>query len=105
MHFHTRINKHIEDRLKLKEQERLENEALKKLNEQHRFEKEMLDEHEKQRIRELKKIYDRTIETKKILNEAEKAMNEDENDDIRAYAAAKHKMALLRRQKENQLWK
>ncbi len=65
----------------------------------------MLDEHERQRIRELKKIYDRTIETKKILNEAEKAMNEEENDDIRAYAAAKHKMAYMRREKENHLWR
>ncbi len=89
----------------MKEQEKLENEALKKLNEKYKFEKEMLDEHEKQRTKELKKIYDQTVQTKRILNEAEKAINEEENDEIRMYAAAKHKMELLKREKQNSLLK
>ena len=45
------------------------------------------------------------MNTKNKMREAEQIMDEEENDEIRVYANAKKKMAIIRRQKENELAK
>ena len=75
-------------------------ETLDQLNEQYLAEKEQLAEIRQKKARDLKEEYDRTLENKVRNREAEQIMDEEENEEIRVYADAKKKMAVLKRQKE-----
>lgn len=83
-----------------KEEVRKEAEMLDKLNEQFRAEKEQLEKIRKNKQNDLKVEYSRTLENKYRNKEAEQIMDEEENEEIRAYANAKKKMAIMKRQKE-----
>ena len=91
------------ERSKLETQ--LEAEELRKLNDQYLYEREQLEIIRRKKAKELKEIYDHSLDTKKKMKEAEQIMDEEENDEIRVYANAKKKMAIIRRQKENELAK
>lgn len=52
------------------------------------------------KIRELKQTYDYVLENRKRMQQAENIMDEEENEEIRVYAAAKKKMSNLKHQKE-----
>ena len=88
-----------------KEETVREAEALRQLNDQYLYEKEQLEQIRRIKVRELKETYDHALDNKKKMKEAEQIMDEEENDEIRVYANAKKKMAILRRQKENELIK
>ncbi len=75
-------------------------ETIDQLNEQYLAEKEQLAEIRQKKARDLKEEYDRTLENKVRNREAEQIMDEEENEEIRVYADAKKKMAILKRQKE-----
>ena len=80
-------------------------EVLNHLNEQFRFEKEQLERIRRQKLIDLKEEYDRTLNNKYRNAEAEKIIDEEENDEIRVYAEAKKKMAVMKRQREIALLK
>ena len=82
-----------------------EAEEVDRLNEKFAFEKEQIEQIRRKRIKELKDTYDLALENKKKIHEAEKIMDEEENDEIRAYAAAKKKLAILKRRKEDEILK
>jgi hypothetical protein len=88
-----------------REETQKEAEALRQLNDQYLYEREQLEKIRRNKARELKETYDQTLETKKKMREAEQIMDEEENDEIRVYANAKKKMAIIRRQKENEIIK
>lgn len=77
-----------------------EGEIIAQLNEQYRFEKEQLQKIRKQQQKDLRGEYDRTLENKLRNQEAAAIIDEEENDEIRVYANAKKKMAIMKRQKE-----
>jgi hypothetical protein len=58
-----------------------------------------------QKVKELKELYDKSLDAKARVRMAEMLLDEEENDEIRTYAAAKKKMAILKREKENQILK
>ena len=82
-----------------------ESAELEKLTEQFYYEQEKLREIQKKKQHELKQIYDKTIENKQKMVEAEKLMDEEENDEIRMYAGAKQKMAKMRWNREMEMWR
>jgi len=88
-----------------REETQKEAEALKQLNDQYMYEREQLERIRRTKAKELKETYDQTLETKKKMREAEQIMDEEENDEIRVYANAKKKMAIIRRQKETEMAK
>lgn len=75
------------------------------LNAQLRIEKEKLEEIRLKKIRELKETYDKTIDLKRKNELAQEIYEEEENEEIRVYAAAKRKMATLKREKEIEIRK
>jgi hypothetical protein len=101
----AQIAKHVEQINKAKKENDQEGEMIRKLNQQYAYELEQLEEVQAMRARELKQTYDKSIETKQKIFEAERAMDEEENDEIRVYADAKRKMIKMRREKEIELWK
>jgi hypothetical protein len=64
-----------------------------------------LHEIQKNKQKELKQLHDKTIENKMKIAEAEKLMDEEENEEIRMYAAAKQKMAKMKWNREMEIWK
>ncbi len=88
-----------------REETQKEAEALQQLNDQYMYEKEQLESIRRKKVKDLKETYDQALETKKKMKEAEQIMDEEENDEIRVYANAKKKMAIIRRQKENEMQK
>ena len=82
-----------------------ESEELEKLTQQFYYEQDQLHEIQKKKQHELKQLYDKTIENKMKMAEAEKLMDEEENEEIRLYAAAKQKMAKMRWNREMEIWK
>lgn len=88
-----------------KELKTLEKKTLEELNAQYVFEQEKLDEIRKKKVKELKETYDKALENRHKMLEAERLLDEEENEELRIYAAAKKKMAILRRQKEDQILK
>jgi hypothetical protein len=88
-----------------KEEKVREAEMLKESNEQNQLEIEQLEKLRRQRVRDLKETYDRTLENRYKLKEAEAIMDEEENDEIRVYAAAKKKMAIMRNEREKETLK
>ena len=80
-------------------------ELLQQLTDQYNYEQEQLEEIQVARTREIKQAYDRTIENKQRMKEAQAMMDEEENEEIRVYAAAKKKMAKMRRDKETEMWR
>lgn len=101
----NQIREHMERLDRSKEETIRESEALCQLNDQYLYEKEQLENIRRKKVRELKDTYDHALESKKKMKAAEQIMDEEENDEIRVYANAKKKMAILRRQKENELIK
>lgn len=77
-----------------------EGEIIAQLNEQYRHEKESLGKIRKQNQVDLRQEYDKTLENKMRNKEAAAIIDEEENDEIRVYAGAKKKMAIMKRQKE-----
>lgn len=75
------------------------------LNAQLRIEKEKLEEIRLKKIRDLKETYDKTIDLKRKNELAQEIYEEEENEEIRVYAAAKRKMATLKREKEIEIRK
>ncbi len=57
------------------------------------------------KIRDLKETYDKALELKRKNEIAQEIFEEEENDEIRTYAAAKRKMATMKREKELELRK
>jgi hypothetical protein len=88
-----------------REETQKEAEALQQLNDQYMYEKEQLESIRRKKVKDLKETYDQALDTKKKMREAEQIMDEEENDEIRVYANAKKKMAIIRRQKENEMMK
>lgn len=78
---------------------------LQQLTDQYNYEQEQLEQIQVARTRELKQVYDRTIENRQRMKEVEAMMDEEENEEIRVYAAAKKKMAKMRRDKEMEMWR
>lgn len=104
--FHKKqIKEHMERIDRGREETQKEAEALQQLNDQYMYEKEQLESIRRKKVKDLKETYDQALETKKKMKEAEQIMDEEENDEIRVYANAKKKMAIIRRQKENEMQK
>ena len=82
-----------------------EGEEINKLNTQFKIERDQLEEIKLKKIRDLKEAYDKTIELKHKNQLAQEAMEEEEDEEIRIYAAAKRKMATLKRDKELEIRK
>ena len=82
-----------------------ESDELDKLTQQFYYEQDQLQEIQKNKQKELKQLYDKTIENKMKMAEAEKLMDEEENEEIRMYAAAKQKMAKMKWNREMEIWK
>ena len=76
---------------------------MRLMQEQLRYEEEQLEKIRLQKIRNLKETYDKALENKMKVREAERIMDEEENEDIRVYAAAKKKMAVLKREREDEI--
>jgi len=94
------------EKFKLQKDEALkEGELLEKLNAQLDVEREQLEQIRLKKIRDLKETYDKTLEFKRKTQLAQEILEEEENEEIRTYAAAKRKMATLKREKETQLRK
>lgn len=75
-------------------------ETIARLNEQFRAEKEQLTMLRKKKQVELRDENDHVLDNKLRNREAEQIIDEEENDEIRVYAGAKRKMAIMKRQKE-----
>lgn len=82
-----------------------EGEIIAQLNEQYRHEKENLEKIRKKKQGDLRQEYDKTLENKLRNKEAAAIIDEEENDEIRVYAGAKKKMAIMKRQKELAIYK
>lgn len=54
------------------------------------------------KMRELKETYDNALTNRRKMIEAEKIMDEEENEEIRVYAAAKKKLANIKFQREKE---
>lgn len=80
-----------------------EGKLIDEMNEEYQEELERLEKIRFDQKKELRQTYDKTLETKKKLKQAEIMMDEEENEEIRAYANAKNKMAQLKRAKENEI--
>jgi hypothetical protein len=94
------------EKLKLQKDEVIkEGELLEKLNAQLDIERDQLEQIRLKKIRDLKETYDKTAEFKRKTQLAQEILEEEENEEIRTYAAAKRKMATLKREKEVQLRK
>lgn len=94
------------EKLKLQKDEVVkEGELLEKLNAQLDIERDQLEQIRLKKIRDLKETYDKTAEFKRKTQLAQEILEEEENEEIRTYAAAKRKMATLKREKEVQLRK
>ena len=78
---------------------------IEELNAQYIFEQEKLDEMRRLKVKELKETYDKALENRHKMLEAEKLIDEEENEELRIYANAKKKMAILKRQKEDEIRK
>lgn len=74
---------------------------MRQLQEQLRLENEQLEELRQQKVKNLRETYNRAFENRIKMQEAEKIMDEEENEDIRVYAAAKMKMARMKRERED----
>ncbi len=90
---------------KEKDEKLKESDVLTKLTEQFYYEQEQIQDIQRKKQKELKQIYDKTIENKMKMNEAEKLMDEEENEEIRMYASAKQKMAKMRWNRELEMWR
>lgn len=75
-------------------------EALRQLNEEYQNERDQLETIRLKKMRELKETYENALSNKRKMQEAEKLLDEEENEEIRIYAAAKKKMAIIKHQKE-----
>lgn len=53
-------------------------------------------------MRELKESYDNALVNRRKMIEAEKILDEEENEEIRIYAAAKKKLANIKYQREKE---
>jgi hypothetical protein len=95
----------MDDVHKEKMDKKKESDELDKLTQQFYYEQDQLHEIQKNKQKELKQLYDKTIENKMKIAEAEKLMDEEENEEIRMYAAAKQKMAKMKWNREMEIWK
>lgn len=100
-----RIKNRLEQMQKEKYEKVKESEELENLTAQFYYEQEQLGELQRKKQQELKQIYDKTIENRNKMKEAEKLMDEEENEEIRIYAAAKQKMAKMRWNREMEMWR
>ncbi len=75
------------------------------MNAQLQIERQQLEEIRMKKIRDLKETYDKALELKRKNEIAQEIFEEEENDEIRTYAAAKRKMATMKREKELELRK
>ncbi len=75
-------------------------ENIARLNEQFLIEKQNLANIHSRRQIELRNEYDIALENKLRNREAELMIDEEENEEIRLFANAKKKMAIMKRQKE-----
>jgi hypothetical protein len=76
---------------------------LEQLQQQLEYENEQLEKIKIQKMRNLKETYEKTIENRLKMKEAERIMDEEENEDIRVYANAKKKMAIMKHERENEI--
>ena len=90
-----------QERLGLEEKKR-DAEEIRLLQERIQFENEQLEQLRLQKVRNLKETYKKAMENKKKIKEAEACMDEEENEDIRIYADAKKKMAIMKREREDE---
>jgi hypothetical protein len=95
----------MDDVHKEKMDKKKESDELDKLTQQFYYEQDQLHEIQKNKQKELKQLHDKTIENKMKIAEAEKLMDEEENEEIRMYAAAKQKMAKMKWNREMEIWK
>jgi hypothetical protein len=95
----------MDDVHKEKMDKKKESDELDKLTQQFYYEQDQLHEIQKNKQKELKQLHDKTIENKMKIAEAEKLMDEEENEEIRMYAAAKQKMAKMKWNREMENWK
>ena len=75
------------------------------MNAQLQIERQQLDEIRLKKIRDLKENYAKTLELKRKNEIAQEIFEEEENEEIRTYAAAKRKMATMKRDRELELRK
>ncbi len=98
------LKKQMQIKEEKRESERAEvardSENIARLNEQFLLEKEKLAGIHRKKQVDLRDEYDRTLENKLRNKEAEQIIDEEENEEIRVYANAKKKMAIMKRQKE-----
>jgi len=98
------LKKQMQIKEEKRERERAEvardSENIARLNEQFLLEKEKLAGIHRKKQVDLRDEYDRTLENKLRNKEAEQIIDEEENEEIRVYANAKKKMAIMKRQKE-----
>ena len=92
----------LEKMKEMRDEKMREAEALDEENERIRQEDEQLEQIRIQKSKLLKETYDKIMENKQKMREAEAIMDEEENDEIRVYAAAKKKMAHIKHDREHQ---
>lgn len=99
--YHKKQIQYKEDKLDKEREEVVRDaETIARLNEQFRAEKEQLEMIRKQKQHDLRDEYDHVLVNKLRNKEAEQIIDEEENDEIRVYANAKKKMAIMKRQKD-----
>ncbi|CAF0783083.1 unnamed protein product [Brachionus calyciflorus] len=101
-HHKKQIQEHEHKREQEKDQVRRDAEALRVLSEQYQLEREQLEMIRLRKMRELKDTYDNALANRRKMVEAEKMIDEEENEEIRVYAAAKKKLANIKYQKERE---
>ncbi|CAF1561345.1 unnamed protein product [Didymodactylos carnosus] len=77
-----------------------EGEEYRRLAEQYAHEQMELSKFRKITQSDVRSMYDKTLENKQKVKEMEKQMDDEEDEELRIYAAAKKKIARLRREKE-----
>lgn len=100
-----RANANAEKQRAEKQEAVKEGEEIMKLNVQLQVEREKLAEIRMKKIQDLKETYDKTLELKRKNEIAQEIYEEEENEEIRTYAAAKRKMATMKREREIELRK
>jgi hypothetical protein len=105
MLFLKRIEDHMERIRETRDEKLREAEMLQEMNEKIQIENEQLEQIRRRKVKELKATYDRTLENRQKMREAEAIMDEEENDEIRVYAAAKKKMAQIKHEREREILK
>lgn len=99
---YARIENNVEKMRETRAEKEREAEMLREESERIQAEDDQLEQIKRQKTKQLKETYDKIMENRQKMKEAEAIMDEEENEEIRVYAAAKKKMAQIKHDRENE---